>query len=381
MLIGLVVGGGALAGGAEYYLTPLEERPFSPLHDLYAPTGLVGQGLGIVGTLMVVGGVVLYGARKRLPMLARVGKLKSWLHFHIFLCLLGPFLILLHTTFKFGGLVAISFWSMALVVASGAFGRWVYVWIPKTVHGRFLGAEEVRERMHVLLRDIEAQSGVSYDLLHDVLWPREHHVTAPLRSPSEPGRRTRTARPPASVARRPPAPVLSGPRDASELTGRARSVHALFTSNGHGSAAEPPIGARGGRAVPSPTPPTPPRGDPVGSADQRGPHLDRRGKARDQLGLRRAMFEALRFRLRRGRERRRFERRLEDVGIGGPIRARILRHMEEERRIEQQLRLLQPFQRAFRYWHAFHLPLAIVMFVVLLGHVAVAVAFGYTWIF
>jgi len=35
----------------------------------------------------------------------------------------------------------------------------------------------------------------------------------------------------------------------------------------------------------------------------------------------------------------------------------------------------------FRYWHAFHLPLAILMFVILAVHIAVAILFGYTWIF
>ncbi len=105
-----------LVAGREYYVLPLAERPFSPLDALFAPTGLIGQGLGIVGTLMIALGVVSYGARKRVRALARFGKLKDWLHFHIFLCLLGPFLVVLHTTFKFGGLVAIAFWSMVLVV-------------------------------------------------------------------------------------------------------------------------------------------------------------------------------------------------------------------------------------------------------------------------
>ena len=57
-----------------------------------------------------------------------------------------------------------------------------------------------------------------------------------------------------------------------------------------------------------------------------------------------------------------------------------MRRLEQERRFEQQLRMLAPFQAAFRYWHAFHLPLASVMLLVLILHVGVAIAFGYTWI-
>jgi hypothetical protein len=41
--------------------------------------------------------------------------------------------------------------------------------------------------------------------------------------------------------------------------------------------------------------------------------------------------------------------------------------------------LLKPFQRLFHYWHVLHLPLAIVMFLILAVHVAVALVFGYGW--
>ncbi|MBN1199798.1 MAG: hypothetical protein JXA23_10635 [Bacteroidales bacterium] len=38
--------------------------------------------------------------------------------------------MLFHTSFKFGGLVAISFWSMAAVFFSGIIGRFIYIRIP-----------------------------------------------------------------------------------------------------------------------------------------------------------------------------------------------------------------------------------------------------------
>ena len=41
--------------------------------------------------------------------------------------------------------------------------------------------------------------------------------------------------------------------------------------------------------------------------------------------------------------------------------------------------VLQPFGRLFRYWHAVHMPLAVVMALVLLVHIAVAFLFGYAW--
>lgn len=156
----LATAGSMAVWGLDYYLLPISERAFSPLATLFAPTGLVGQGLGVVGATMITVGVVGYAARKRLRVLAHLGALKHWLQVHIFLCTLGPFLVLLHTTFKFGGLVSIAFWSMAIVVASGVFGRYVYVRIPKTLNGRFLDLDAVSDRVRTLTEEIAVRTGL-----------------------------------------------------------------------------------------------------------------------------------------------------------------------------------------------------------------------------
>ncbi len=156
----LGVAGTALLSGLDFYLLPDQERAFSPLADLWGPTGLYGQGMGIVGSAMIVVGVVAYALRKRVSFLARAGQLRHWLSVHIFLCTLGPFLVLLHTTFKFGGIVSIAFWSMAIVTASGVFGRYVYARIPKTVNGRFLGLRAIQERALELSAEIAARTGL-----------------------------------------------------------------------------------------------------------------------------------------------------------------------------------------------------------------------------
>jgi hypothetical protein len=165
--------GAALALGLDYYLLPQDARAFSELAPLYAPTGLIGQGLGIIGSAMITLGVVGYTLRKRVGALARWGALRTWLKVHIFLCTLGPFLVLLHTTFKFGGIVSIAFWSMAVVVASGVLGRYVYVRIPKTLNGRFLGLEAVQKRAAQLSGAIVRQSGLTEAELAAVLTPWE----------------------------------------------------------------------------------------------------------------------------------------------------------------------------------------------------------------
>lgn len=160
VILWIGVAGFATLQGMDYYVLSLEERAFSPLATLFSPTGLIGHGYGVVGTAMLAVGVAGYSIRKRVKVLSRLGTLRSWLQVHIFLCTLGPFLVLLHTTFKFGGLVSVAFWSMTLVVASGIFGRYVYVRIPKTLNGGFLGIREARERAVELARLIRVRSNL-----------------------------------------------------------------------------------------------------------------------------------------------------------------------------------------------------------------------------
>lgn len=133
-----------LMKGMSYYSTPIEERFYHPDHAWFKPSGAFGHGLGIVGTLLIIIGVFGYQARKKFRSLARLGRLKHWLEFHIFLCSLGPVMILFHTAFKFGGIVSVSFWSMVAVVASGIIGRFIYVQIPRTIEGRELSLSEVQ---------------------------------------------------------------------------------------------------------------------------------------------------------------------------------------------------------------------------------------------
>jgi phenylpyruvate tautomerase PptA (4-oxalocrotonate tautomerase family) len=131
--------------GYTYYELGIEDRFFHNDHTLLKPSGIWGHGMGIIGSLFMILGVLLYMFRKRYRIFSRIGILKHWLEFHIFLCTLGPILVLFHTSFKFGGIVAISFWSMVAVFLSGIIGRFIYIQIPRTIEGRELSLNEVRD--------------------------------------------------------------------------------------------------------------------------------------------------------------------------------------------------------------------------------------------
>jgi hypothetical protein len=131
--------------GFSYYKTSLEERFFHTDHEAFKPSGAIGHGLGIFGSLIIITGVFSYMVRKRNRSLMRLGVLKHWLEFHIFMCTLGPVMILFHTAFKFGGLVSVSFWSMVAVFLSGIAGRFIYLQIPRSIEGRELSLSEIKD--------------------------------------------------------------------------------------------------------------------------------------------------------------------------------------------------------------------------------------------
>ncbi len=133
-----------LLTGFGFYRTPLIERFFHPDYKILKPSGSYGHGFGIIGSAFMLIGVMSYMLRKRIRLFFRLGQLKYWLEFHIFLCTLGPVLVLYHTSFKFGGIVAISFWSMVAVFVSGIIGRFIYIQIPRSIEGRELSLSEVK---------------------------------------------------------------------------------------------------------------------------------------------------------------------------------------------------------------------------------------------
>jgi hypothetical protein len=132
-----------------------------PEHRIMRPSGVYSHGLGVVGATMIIVGVAMYSSRKRMKSLRDVGKLSVWLEIHIVLCLLGPILVIYHTTFKAGGIAAISLWTMLSVASSGIIGRFLYVLIPRNTVGGELSRGQINEEFDriskVLLRTEEGK--------------------------------------------------------------------------------------------------------------------------------------------------------------------------------------------------------------------------------
>lgn len=158
-----------LVEGFSYYRLGLEDRFYHDQHQFLKPSGLAGHGLGIIGSLLMVVGVSMYMIRKRVRRFARVGILKYWLEFHIFLCLLGPVLVLFHTAFKFGGIVSVSFWCMVAVVVSGIIGRYIYLQIPHTIEGREMSLAELDLKKEEFRQLLQGRYQLNLQLSEEIL--------------------------------------------------------------------------------------------------------------------------------------------------------------------------------------------------------------------
>ena len=168
----LILAGAATAGyliyfGFEYYFLDLAARPRAALHDLLKSSGLYGHGYGILGSAMLLL-LFLYSVRKRIRWFPKIGRLSTWLKYHMFLGVMGPVLITFHTTFKFNGIVAISYWSMVIVMFSGFIGRYLYSKIPRTIAGHEMNLEDVQARNSELTQSLETDYDVPAHIIRDV---------------------------------------------------------------------------------------------------------------------------------------------------------------------------------------------------------------------
>lgn len=264
--------------GYNYYSLPLEERFFSPAHANLKPSGALGHGFGIVGSLMMILGVLVYMIRKRSKKLFTFGYLKHWLELHIFLCTVGPILVLYHTAFKFGGIVSVSFWSMVLVVLSGVVGRFIYIQIPRTIQGR-----EIDIRDLISVRE-ELASKLKQEMIFDV-----------------------------------------------KLLNR---LNELASSNRYKDL-----------------------------------------KITEFLSLYIKDFFTIKSFMSK------LKKNLAVAGFSKVRRIEIKNKAQAEIILSRRLGMLRTMQNLFKYWHIAHLPFAITMFVIMIVHIIVTIAFGYKWIF
>lgn len=105
------------------------------LLDLFTAGDDLGYWLGVSGAVMMLL-LFSYPLRKYVKFARGWGNIKGWFLFHMVLGVLGPLLILLHSTFRLGSLNAsVAFYSMIIVALSGVIGRFLLSRVSRGLHG------------------------------------------------------------------------------------------------------------------------------------------------------------------------------------------------------------------------------------------------------
>jgi len=120
--------------------------------------------MGVIGSAMMLL-LLLYSVRKRTNLFNKFGATNKWLNIHIYFGIIGPLLVIMHTSFKVSGLIAVSFWSMVAVALSGVLGRYIYVQIPHNFIGDELSLNEVEQQKETINNQIEDKFKITEKLI------------------------------------------------------------------------------------------------------------------------------------------------------------------------------------------------------------------------
>lgn len=173
--------------GADYYILPLDQRPYSEKHELLRPSGGIGLKLGVLGTVLFFL-IFLYALRKVIPWLGRFGTARHWMDFHVIAGISAPIVIAFHASFKFHGIAGVAFWIMLAVAISGVIGRYLYSQIPRSLNAAELSLTDLHLVEEELADALLGQPYYSVEQLNRALRvPSKEHIRriGPLRAIGE----------------------------------------------------------------------------------------------------------------------------------------------------------------------------------------------------
>jgi hypothetical protein len=125
-------------------------QPYTPGSDFGYYMGLVG------GVLMLL--LLLYPLRKHVRALHTLGPARYWFRMHMALGILGPTLVLYHSTFHLGSINAtVALTCMVLVAGSGVFGRFLYRHIHHGLYGRKATLAEFQTELGMRSGDMKSK--------------------------------------------------------------------------------------------------------------------------------------------------------------------------------------------------------------------------------
>ncbi|HTF86942.1 MAG TPA: NAD(P)-binding domain-containing protein [Planctomycetota bacterium] len=150
LLVGFALALGTLIWAlwnADYYLLAPEFRAADAKHAWLRSGRGLGLALGIAAMLLVIFNL-LYLARRANKVWMRFGSLQTWMSSHMVTGILALLAAMLHAAMSPRGTVGgDALWALALLLVSGAIGRYFYAWIPRAANGQELELEQLRTRL------------------------------------------------------------------------------------------------------------------------------------------------------------------------------------------------------------------------------------------
>ncbi len=132
---------------ADYYLLAPTERPTHVKHPWLRPGMGAGLWLGIAATAMIAVNL-LYVLRRAPRFKLRFGSLQAWMTSHVATGILAFLCAVLHAAMSAGNSVGgHAFLALAVLIVTGAVGRYFYAWVPRAANGRELELAEVKARL------------------------------------------------------------------------------------------------------------------------------------------------------------------------------------------------------------------------------------------
>jgi len=136
-----------------------EQRYFHTDGDFVYYMGLTG------GILMLL--TLLFAFRKRVKFMRKMGNLNAWYYAHLFAGVVGPVLIIFHSSFSMKALNStVALISMLCVIASGIVGRYIYTRIGYRVHQHLI---ELRDTDECLATSMQAYKSEATDEIEKYL--------------------------------------------------------------------------------------------------------------------------------------------------------------------------------------------------------------------
>jgi len=131
----------------DYYGLPADQRPASGKHALLRPGLGFGLWMGIAASVAIALNLA-YLVRRSPRFALRLGSLKLWMTSHVATGLLAFLFALLHGAMAPGNTVGgHAFWALAVLLVTGAVGRYLYAYVPRAANGRELELAEVKARL------------------------------------------------------------------------------------------------------------------------------------------------------------------------------------------------------------------------------------------